>query len=102
MTLPTAASFAATVASSTGNAVALGNASSVDVSGNPSVLAEGSEYTVTVVYNVGPSTFTGLSNGTLTSEKFQLTQATAVVNGVSVPQTWGLNDFKTNPVTFVK
>ncbi|MES2437301.1 MAG: peptidoglycan-binding domain-containing protein [Patescibacteria group bacterium] len=101
MTLPVASDFTATVASSS-SAVSLGSADSVTVSGNPSVLAEGSEYTVTVVFNVSTADLTGLGNGSLTSEVVQLTQAQAVVNGVTVTQTWGLNDFKTNPVTFVK
>jgi peptidoglycan hydrolase-like protein with peptidoglycan-binding domain len=101
MTLPVPSDFVATVASSTGAGVSLGDADGVAVTGNPSALAEGGEYTVTVTYIVNSSDLTGASSGN-TLETVSLTQAKATVNGTPIVQTWGLSTFKTNSYTFNK
>lgn len=101
MVTPAPADFTGAVASSTGGPVSLGTADAVVVTGNPTVLAEGSAYTVTVSFTVNPSDLTGASAGT-TLETVSLTNASASVAGQSIAQTWGLNNFKTSAAPFYK
>jgi hypothetical protein len=101
MILPATGDFGIAVASST-SANATTSADSVQVSGSPTVLAEGNTYTVTITKNLGQSSFTGLTNGTITSEWFTLNNASSSIATVPTNQTWGLSNFKTNPTSFVK
>lgn len=98
MTVPDANSFVTQFASSA-SAVNLTNANqTVTVAGDPSVLAEGSEYTVTLVSTVAS---TSLSSGTY-PVWFKITGATTTVNGVTTQQTWGLSSFRTSSVTWAE
>jgi peptidoglycan hydrolase-like protein with peptidoglycan-binding domain len=106
MTLPTANDFVVNVASSsssmaidTGSTVAArAGSQSVTVEGNPSVLSENVEYTITLDAVVASTT---LSSGSY-PVWFTMTGATTTVNSVAVNQTWGLNNFRTGSVTWTE
>lgn len=93
MTVPVVNDFYVNIASST-SSLHITSPSAVTVSGNPGVLAEGVEYTVTIDVTSPAANHQGVASAN-TAMWFTLTGATSTVNGVAIQQTWGLTNFKT-------
>ncbi|MCC2630721.1 MAG: baaA1 [Candidatus Paceibacter sp.] len=98
MTLPVASDFVVTVASSTTAGNITVTPASVTIDGNPTSLAKDATYTVHITTTVAS---TSLSAG-VNTVWFKLTSAASSVGGTSTTQTWGLNNFQSNPVTYAK
>jgi hypothetical protein len=93
MVLPDETDFAATVSTSSGAVAA--TVSDVSVVGSPTVLSEGTEYTVNVTVTAAT---TSVKSGTQTI-RFNLTRASSTVGSTQIVQTWGLNNFQSAPLT---
>ncbi len=101
---PTAASTTVKFSTSTlSTATTLGVATNLTIEGNPTILAEDAEYTVTVSANITPFTNTTVAAGN-SIVTFYITgiQWAPSVGLVTVSQTWGLDNYKTNPITVTK